>query len=115
VLAWPNRQTVERAVRDWAAISASRHPETLLIGYHGSYARGDWGVGSDVDILVIVESSQNSFERRSVGWDATTLPVPADVVVYTRQEWHRLQEKRHSAQKIARDVVWVYERQENGV
>jgi predicted nucleotidyltransferase len=111
VLVWPDRETVDHAVREWARGMAACHPETILIGYYGSYARRNWGVGSDVDILVIVEMSSQSFERRSLSWDATTLPVPADVAVYTRDEWLRLQADRESSRKIAREVVWVYERQ----
>jgi predicted nucleotidyltransferase len=38
----------------------------LEIGYFGSYARGDWGVGSDVDLIVIVAESELPRERRAV-------------------------------------------------
>jgi len=37
----------------------------LRIGYFGSYARGDWGVGSDLDLLVIVTAAEEAFEKRS--------------------------------------------------
>ena len=52
-------------------------------GYFGSYARGDWGVGSDVDVLVLVRVCQTPFERRGILWNAMDLPVHADVLVYT--------------------------------
>ena len=70
------------------------------VGYFGSYARGDWGVGSDLDLVVIVDDSPEPFERRAARWDATGLPVPADVLVYTRAEWERLSAR-------PREVVWV--------
>jgi hypothetical protein len=28
--------------------------------------------------------------RRTAGWDTTRLPVPADLLVYTRAEWEAL-------------------------
>ncbi len=31
-----------------------RHPELLKIGCFGSYAGGDWGLGSDLDLVVVV-------------------------------------------------------------
>ena len=31
----------------WAAREAPRHAGLRRLGYFGSYARGDWGVGSD--------------------------------------------------------------------
>ncbi len=53
----------------------------------GSCARGDWGVGSDLDIVVVLRSSDVAFTRRALAVDATALPVPADVLVYTVAEW----------------------------
>jgi hypothetical protein len=41
--------------------------------------REDWGSGSDVDLLLIVDRSTAPFERRAAEWDVRDLPVPADV------------------------------------
>jgi hypothetical protein len=40
VLKWPDRASVDRAVRAWAIDAAGQHPELLRAGYFGSYARG---------------------------------------------------------------------------
>lgn len=80
---WPDAATVDKAVRDWARRTAARKPETVRIGYFGSYARGNWGLGSDVDLLIIVDRADQPFERRSAHWDATELPVPAEALIYT--------------------------------
>ncbi|WP_376791658.1 nucleotidyltransferase domain-containing protein [Thermoflexus sp.] len=53
-------------MRIWAERVARERPEVLRIGYFGSYARGDWGVGSDLDLVVIVRRSDLPFERRAV-------------------------------------------------
>jgi len=82
----------------------------IRIGYIGSYARGDWGVGSDVDIVIIVEHSTLPFERRAAQWDVTELPVPADVLVYTLDEWRSLPRQGRFYQTVLREAVWVYER-----
>jgi len=55
VLRWPDRLAVDQAVRAWAKEKAEERKEILQIGYFGSYARGDWGVGSDLDIIIILE------------------------------------------------------------
>ena len=68
VLKWPDAQTVDKAVRRWAEDIHQNRKDVLRIGYFGSYARGDWGVGSDLDLIVIVKHSDLPFERRSVGW-----------------------------------------------
>lgn len=47
VLKWPDAESVRRALVAWVAEEAPRHPGLLRLGYFGSYARGDWGVGSN--------------------------------------------------------------------
>lgn len=100
VLAWPDSQLVAEAARRWAEDLRRAEAGVVAVGYFGSYARGDWGVGSDLDVVVIVDDSPEPFERRAARWDATRLPVPADVLVYTRPEWERLSAR-------PREVVWV--------
>ncbi len=90
VLRWPDAREVDQAVRQWARRVAALHPDVLRVGYFGSYARGDWGPGSDVDLIVVVRSCDEPFERRAARLDATGLPVPADVLVYTEAEWRDL-------------------------
>jgi predicted nucleotidyltransferase len=108
VLKWPDAQTVDRALRHWTEKVLQRRDDVLRIGYFGSYARGDWGVGSDLDLVIILESSQQPFERRSVEWDTAELPVPADVLVYTRQEWASLSQQRRFHEALMHEAVWVY-------
>ncbi|MEW6180690.1 MAG: nucleotidyltransferase domain-containing protein [Chloroflexota bacterium] len=78
----------------WAVQIAQSNPAILKVGCFGSYARGDWGVGSDVDILILVKESDLPFESRALQWDANHLPVPAGVIDYTLEEWEELQQKK---------------------
>ena len=110
VVIWPDRSVVDRAVRRWAAKAATRL-EVVRIGYFGSYARGDWGPGSDLDLIVVVESSQVPFNRRTVDWDTAELPVPTDVLVYTLEEWRRLDPDSRFAATLQNETVWVFERE----
>ncbi len=87
VLKWPDKATVTRALESWAAAMSRQHPELLRVGYYGSYARGDWGVGSDLDIVVIVSRAVSPFLERPSAWDRSSLPVPTDIRVYTDGEW----------------------------
>lgn len=110
VLRWPAAAEVDRALRAWAERAAAANGDVRLIGYFGSYARGDWGVGSDVDVIIVVADSEEPFARRGARWDLTDLPVPADVLVYTATEWASRPPGRRFSQMIDREAVWVYRR-----
>ena len=102
VLRWPKAEDVLKAVRQWAEDLSRTRKEVLAVGYFGSMARGEWGVGSDLDLVLIVESSPQPFLRRSAGWDTTALPVPVDLLVYTPEEWRKLRSR------MKEEVVWIY-------
>ncbi|MFQ5789696.1 MAG: nucleotidyltransferase domain-containing protein [Acidobacteriota bacterium] len=109
MLVWPDQRQVDEAVRAWAVKEAAKHPELSRLGYFGSYARGDWGVGSDLDLVAVVEDSPEPFERRALTWDLYPLPVPADLLVYTEQEWDRMQREASAFfRRLARELIWIY-------
>ncbi|MCS6787566.1 MAG: nucleotidyltransferase domain-containing protein [Thiobacillaceae bacterium] len=109
ILKWPDARTVDEAVRRLAARLAAQHPELVHLGYFGSYARGDWGVGSDVDLLAVVAYSARPFAERVLDFDLSGLPVPAELLVYSAQEWQSLPRVQpHFATRMAREVVWVW-------
>ena len=108
VVVWPDRPTVEAALRRWAEETAQLRPALVRVGYFGSYARGDWGVGSDLDVVLVVARADVPFTRRAAAWDLTRLPVPTDVLVYTEDEWRRLDPESRFGRMLAREVVWVW-------
>ena len=100
---------VEQAVQDWSARQAKGRSDILRLGYYGSYARGDWGVGSDLDLIAIVDETTEPFERRLLQWDLVGLPVPAEIVVYTLPEWKKLQQEDTKFYRMLdREVVWTF-------
>jgi predicted nucleotidyltransferase len=115
VLKWPDIKAVEAALHDWVKQTAARRADVVHIGHFGSFARGDWGVGSDLDLVIVVKSSSQPFERRSANRDTTKLPVPADVLVYTEQERQSLSKDARFQHTLAREAVWLYERETEGL
>ena len=109
VIKWPDARTVEGALRQWAERTLAQHPEIRAIGYFGSYARGDWSVGSDLDVVVIVAAASQPFERRAAEWDMLTLPVPVDLLVYTQSEWEALDRRARFCRTLEREAVWLYQ------
>ncbi len=111
VLKWPDRAAVDQAARAWVQAEAERHPEVQKLGYFGSYARGDWSVGSDLDLVAIVDQSSVPVERRALSWDLLGLPVPAELLIYTPDEWEDLRRQGgRFVRVLERAVVWIYRR-----
>ena len=111
VLVWPSQEAVRLALVTWSREQAALRPELLRVGLFGSYARGNPGVGSDLDLVLVVESCAEPWERRTSAWDTLSLPVPVDAVVYTQPEWDALVLRKGSLPStIAPYLVWVYSR-----
>jgi hypothetical protein len=68
-------------------------------------------VGSDLDLIAVVEDAPEPFERRNLSWELDHLPVPADILVYTLKEWTKLQKKGDKFSRMLNsEVIWTYSR-----
>lgn len=115
VARWPDCASVDRAARAWAAGEAAGRPELLRLGYFGSYARGEPGPGSDLDLVAVVGASDLPFERRALEWDLLGLPVGAELLVYTEPEWEKLKARgSRFARVLESETVWLVERGAEG-
>ena len=103
VFAWPDRNQVEQAFTRWAQQQLVGG-NAARVGYFGSCAHGPWGVGSDLDVIVVVHESREPFVRRAAGFDTGSLPVPVDLLVYTTDEWRA---KVAAGDRLTRAVRWV--------
>ena len=109
VLKWPRRDEVAKTLRQWVEKGIEAHPEVIKLGIFGSFARGNWGVGSDLDLIVIVQDTAIPFDRRSLTWNFDSLPVPADMLIYTEKEWQDMRRKGgRFIDMIEKEAVWLY-------
>jgi len=90
VFKWPDREAVLTAARQWASVLRQREPALEAAYCIGSCARGDWGVGSDLDIIVVLADSTLTPTERYAKYYPDGLPVPVDLWVYTKAEWAAL-------------------------
>lgn len=113
VVRWPERYVVVQALEEWAAQMTQARPDILQIGYFGSYARGDWGVSSDLDLILIIAADVRPFWERGLDWDVTRFPVPVDLLVYTGEEWNAFAEMDNPFyRKVEREAKWIYARED---
>jgi predicted nucleotidyltransferase len=102
---------VDQAVRSWSIEQALQRPALKRLGYFGSYARGNWGVGSDLDLIAVVDDTSEPFERRLLNWELNNLPVPADILVYTLTEWKEMQKRSDKFNRMLNsEVIRTYSR-----
>ena len=102
---WPATDVVEAAGREWAASVAASDAGVVAIGCFGSFARGDDGFGSDLDLIAIVEGPKP--HPTAPAWSIAGLPVPADLLVYDVAEWYALMAGGgRMARTLQREARW---------
>jgi hypothetical protein len=86
----------------WDALNAfvadlSRRPEVMRVVLFGSLSRGEIGVGSDVDLLIVLSHNDRPFLERTMTYRPETFPVDLDVFPYTLAEIRAGQPLAHEA------------------
>jgi uncharacterized protein len=85
------------------------HPAMILI--FGSFASGHVGEWSDLDLVVVAESTLPFYQRLSEVFKAVRPRVGLDVLVYTPDEWENLkQTRRFVREEIVKKGTVIYER-----
>ena len=108
IMKWPSKETVVDALVKWSEVLKG-DSNILSIGYFGSYVRGDNGVGSDLDVIIIMEDSKVPFGKRGIEWDLAMLPVPVDLLIYTLDEWNKLKKEPSCfIKRLREEVRWIF-------
>lgn len=116
VMKWPRRETVEGTLRQWVEVATAQNPAIAAVGYFGSYSRNQAGVGSDLDVIVLLQSGrdepeQHPFSKRRLAFDFGLIPVPVDVIVYTLEEWENLEMTSPKFYKtLIQESTWVWQK-----
>jgi uncharacterized protein len=103
-----DRKQMLDELRSWTAALKATHPRIVKIGLFGSYARGDYRPGSDLDILIIVsEDPESNWFLRGREFDADPLPAGADVLVYTQAEASGMALDNPWMIHILSEIIWI--------
>jgi hypothetical protein len=105
---WPDADAVVAAARRWAEQLAAHAPQVVAVGVFGSYARGDVGVRSDLDLIVIARDGQDAVDPADDRWAVENMPVPTERVVLSWRQWaqHREQNTRFY-RTLLREARWL--------
>ena len=85
-----DRAVIESAVAEYAERLRARHPEIERIIWFGSWVTGRPTPGSDVDLCLILRSSDKQRRNRVADFLPVGFPVGIDLFPYTREEFDRL-------------------------
>ncbi len=95
-----DRVRIEQAVKNYAARLRAEHPEVERIIWFGSWVTGLPRPGSDVDLCLILSSSDKPIRERVADFLPVGFPVGIDLFIYTREEFERLKEERPGWYKV---------------
>ena len=87
-----NREEIAQAVSSHVAHLREQYPEIERAIWFGSWANGLPVPGSDVDLCLILSSSDTSPQDRISAYLPFGFPVGIDLFAYTRDEFDRLRE-----------------------
>jgi predicted nucleotidyltransferase len=88
----------------------------VAVGIFGSYGRGDAGVGSDLDLLLVLQQCELPIWERLRAWDTADLPLATDLLIYSRQEWESLPAWNPKlAATLDQDMRWLIAPDELGI
>ena len=105
---WPTSETVIDGLRRWCASQVEKRTTWLRLGILVRTRAWDEAFGSDLDLVVVVESSSIPYLERARSWPTHTLTVPTDLIVYTADEWQTLLDGGgRFAEVLSNETVWL--------
>lgn len=111
LLRWPEANEVREQVRRWAATLGDQRPGLRRVGVFGSYGRGDAGVGSDLDLLLVDARACGLQRERLAELPLEELPLSCDALVLTPAEHDQLLAgDSRMARELDRDTRWLWQR-----
>ena len=95
--------------REAARRIAARHQGVQRVLLFGSFARGDYGVRSDLDLLVIVSSADKPVHERLTDFLEDASAYPTDIFVFTERELQcRLEERNGFLCRAMHEAIQLY-------
>ena len=85
-----DKKLVEESLREYLKEMEGKHPEVERVILFGSFVRNESVPGSDIDLLVILSDSGESFLNRIPRFLPSRFPIGVDVFPYTEKELDKM-------------------------
>ena len=93
-----DREKIYEQLREFADLLKSKH-KVQKIYLYGSFARGDFHEGSDIDLIIVGDFEGRMPQRIGKIFDLTSLPV--EPLVYTQAEFEQMKERPFLSEVLA--------------
>ncbi len=111
ILKWPDKQKVLNEAKLWAKSIGPDDESIVKIFCFGSICTDTWGVGSDLDIIIILKQTSVPFISRANLFDASAICVPTDILVYTESEIETFDDqKSRFMDDIQKKAILLYQK-----
>ena len=100
--------SVEQITEQIITAFAPLDPERVLL--FGSLPRGQWDEESDVDVVVVYSTAKRFLDRLEELYLLWPLPLAADILAYTPEEFREMLEWSAFLQDIVAEGKTIYER-----
>jgi len=98
-------KSVEKIIKDLSG-------KVEKVSIFGSYRKRKPDLFTDLDILIIMKTDKPFLERLKEIYSLLSLPVDADILCYTPEEFEKIK-NRGFFKKIMEDEVVLYEKRSN--
>lgn len=98
-------KSVEKVIKNFSG-------KVEKVSIFGSYTKRKTDLFTDLDILIIMKTEKPFLERLKEIYSLLSLPVDADILCYTPEEFEKIK-NRGFFKKIMEDEVVLYEKRSN--
>jgi predicted nucleotidyltransferase len=88
-----------------------QQPGVMRVILFGSLARGESGCRSDLDLVIVQDTTKRFMDRLDEMYHLLTPEIATDILVYTPSEWNTLAATRPFVLRVRREGKVLYESQ----
>ena len=114
-LCWPDNfvnRKYNKIVKKFINLIVKKFKTRKIIIF-GSFARGDYHKGSDLDLIIVGEFKERFIDRIGKILELNDSDLEIDVMVYTEEEFKKMiQERRPFIQQALEEGIVVYEKRD---